>query len=428
MSERQLNTATAFHTAQDFPAAKAWLERAGDLPPFNNGNVSGSDLAGMRDDFLRLHAASIYDHLTRQKTCSHRLTALIREVSRALPGMIPNLSMQGDESSAPSRETADLILAQAQTVNAFLSDPSSGLHLLSSMRRPAEKSDTLIHTYASMGRVILPTLKLQRIEGIGYITLLNQSCLNAEDLPLLADLEAAVDLVLMDEQTRTGVLRGGIMTHPRFDNKRVFCSGLNLKALSHGQIPLIEYVLSREMGLMNKLMHGLLQEDDSGALHCIRKPWIAAVDSFAIGGGLQLLLAVDCVIAESDAWFSLPAAREGFVPGLANLRLTRFTGARLARKLILGGHVIRATDSDADRLCDYVVPAENMESTIASCAAILSEASATANLQLLCNSEETQDMLRLYLAEFALVQAKRMISPEVTEKAKAFVKQRGVTA
>ena len=66
----------------------------------------------------------------------------------------------------------------------------------------------------------------------------------------------------------------------------------------------------------------------------IEKPWIAAVDAFAIGGHCQLLLAVDYVLAASDAFMTLPARKEGIIPGLANLRLPRFTGDRIARQAI----------------------------------------------------------------------------------------------
>ena len=58
------------------------------------------------------------------------------------------------------------------------------------------------------------------------------------------------------------------------------------------------------------------------------KPWVAGVDSFAIGGGCQYVLAMDYVVAASDAY--MPARKEGIIPGAAN-RLPRFVGARMAR-------------------------------------------------------------------------------------------------
>src|SRR6202007_2212811 len=64
------------------------------------------------------------------------------------------------------------------------------------------------------------------------------------------------------------------------------------------------------------------------------KPWIAAVDSFAIGGACQWLRVMDRVVAEEESYFSLPAHQDGIIPGCANLRLPRFMGERLARQAI----------------------------------------------------------------------------------------------
>ncbi len=84
---------------------------------------------------------------------------------------------------------------------------------------------------------------------------------------------------------------------------------------------------------MNKLFRGVAQPDkdpDEVAGGTIEKPWLAAIDGFAIGGGCQLLLVMDYIVAASDAYMTLPARKEGIIPGAANLRLTRFTGDRIA--------------------------------------------------------------------------------------------------
>jgi len=64
------------------------------------------------------------------------------------------------------------------------------------------------------------------------------------------------------------------------------------------------------------------------------KPFIAAVDTFAIGGACQFLLVMDYVIAEQGSYFVLPARKEGIIPGCANLRLPRFVGERAARQAL----------------------------------------------------------------------------------------------
>ncbi|HWG24197.1 enoyl-CoA hydratase-related protein [Actinospica sp.] len=66
---------------------------------------------------------------------------------------------------------------------------------------------------------------------------------------------------------------------------------------------------------------------------------------FPTGGGAQQLLVFDRVIAARDAYFSLPALTEGIIPGLANLRLSRFVGPRAARRMIVWDRKIAAEDA-----------------------------------------------------------------------------------
>lgn len=172
------------------------------------------------------------------------------------------------------------------------------------------------------------------------------------------------------------------------------------------------------LGYVHKLLRGLVLAPEAAGWPdgSIQKPWIAAVDTFAIGGGMQLLLVMDRVIAEEGAYFSLPAAEEGIVPGLGNLRLTRLTGARLARQVILGGRRIAAEDPDSRLVCDEVVPAAGMDEAIERAVQALSAPAVAANRRMLNLAEEPIDLYREYLAEFALIQASRSYSPDVLAK------------
>ena len=67
------------------------------------------------------------------------------------------------------------------------------------------------------------------------------------------------------------------------------------------------------------------------------KLWVAAVETFAIGGACQILHTVDHVIATRGTRLYLPARKEGILPGASNLRLARSVGDRLARQAILSG-------------------------------------------------------------------------------------------
>jgi ParB-like chromosome segregation protein Spo0J len=145
----------------------------------------------------------------------------------------------------------------------------------------------------------------------------------------------------------------------------VFSSGINLKSLHAGDISLTGFLLRRELGYIAKLVRGLSDEPDGPWPEpVVNKPWVGGVETFAIGGGAQLLLVLDHVIAASDAYFSLPAAQEGIIPGAANLRLSRAVGPRLARQLILQGRRILATEPVAAQLIDEVVEPTGMDAAI----------------------------------------------------------------
>ena len=125
-------------------------------------------------------------------------------------------------------------------------------------------------------------------------------------------------------------------------------------------------MLERELGQVSKLYRGHdLEAFDSDVLeHRREKPWIAAVDSFAIGGTCQWLLVMDYVIAETGSYFVLPARKEGIIPGCANLRLPRFVGERIARQAIFFNRSFPADSPEGLMLADEVVAAGEMEAAI----------------------------------------------------------------
>ena len=93
-------------------------------------------------------------------------------------------------------------------------------------------------------------------------------------------------------------------------------------------------------------------------------PWLAGVETFAIGGGAQLLLVMDRVVAERDAILSLPASREGIIPGAAALRLPRFTGLSVARRSIMFDEQWVAESAEGRLLVDEVVEREEVGEAI----------------------------------------------------------------
>ena len=166
--------------------------------------------------------------------------------------------------------------------------------------------------------------KVERHGKAAVVTVKNPRFLNAEDDDTLDDTETAADIAILDPMSEICVLRGDVVDHPKYKGRKIFSAGINLTHLYRGKIPYLWYI-RRDMGIVNKMLRGLAMGSGSpdevyGGTH--EKPWVAGVDVFAIGGGCQYLLAMDYVVAGSDAYMTLPARKEGIIPGAANLRLT----------------------------------------------------------------------------------------------------------
>src|SRR5258707_3080634 len=116
------------------------------------------------------------------------------------------------------------------------------------------------------------------------------------------------------------------------------------------------------------MFRGLARPDvppDEVAGDSIEKLWISAVETFAIGGGCQILLATDFNIAGRDAYLTLPARKEGIIQAMASLRLQRFVGDRIARQAIMYERRIECDSDIGGMICDEVMEPGAMDETIA---------------------------------------------------------------
>ena len=152
--------------------------------------------------------------------------------------------------------------------------------------------------------------------------------------------------------------------------------------------------------------------------HRREKPWIAAVETFAIGGACQWLLVMDRVIAETGSYFNLPARKEGIIPGCANLRLPRFVGERLTRQAIFFNYVFRADTPEGRMIADEVVSGADMSAAVDRAAAELTSSGMTsllANRKALRVAHEPLDVFRRYMANYAREQAYCLYSPALID-------------
>ncbi|WP_158891519.1 (3,5-dihydroxyphenyl)acetyl-CoA 1,2-dioxygenase DpgC [Amycolatopsis anabasis] len=371
-----------------------------------------------RARFLRSHVVEVYDQVTAGRTSRLRLAELAYAAADAFPGLVPTAQEIAEERRHVQAAKDGREIDQGVFFREVLRQPEIGTHLTETMLLPTARALALLPEYRRTGDVRLDTVHIERRSGAAHLTVSNPDALNAEDNGLIDDLETAVDLALLDDDVHVGVLRGGPMSHPRYLGKRVFSAGINLKKLHEGQISFVDFLLRRELGYLSKLVRGLLVDEDEAAwprrFH--DKPWIAAVDTFAIGGGAQLLMVFDHVIAGADAYFSLPAAQEGIVPGAANFRLSKLAGPRLARQVILSGRKIWAAEPEGRLLCDEVVDPREIDAAVERGVERLANPAVAANRRMLNLAEEPLDGFRNYLAEFAAEQALRLYSADVLDK------------
>src|SRR5439155_821312 len=146
----------------------------------------------------------------------------------------------------------------------------------------------------------------------------------------------------------------------------------------------------------------------------IQKPWIAAVESFAIGGHCQVLLVMDYVLAERSAFLTLPARKEGIIPGAANMRLPRFTGDRIARQAIQYERRLDCDSPEGRLICDEIVPTGGMDAAIERVVSGLTNSgvvSAASNRRAFRITQEPLDTFRSYFAVYAREQAYCHFSP-----------------
>lgn len=381
----------------------------------------------LRKHFMGLHADWLYKVLTSDCMAYRTLKELAFGAAERCPGLVPTSEEISKERQCLQADKEGLEIDQGLFFSALLSSLDIGLHLVEGARTPTARSHELISQFHVEGQLDLGSVFIEKRGSVAHLTLNNPHSLNAEDDRLVDDLETAVDLTLLDEDIHVGVVRGAVMTHPRYEGRRVFCSGINLKALHGGKISFVDFLLRRELGFINKIIRGLVVKnkmagfcDQAQAWKSHEKPWIAVVDSFAIGGGAQLLLAFDRVIAASDSYFSLPAAQEGIIPGFSNLRLGRFLGNRRTRQLILSGRKIWAYEPDAALLFDEIVDTGDLEAAVERSTQELANPAVIANRHLLNIVEEPLQLFLNYAAEFALIQAERLYSQDVLGKINRF--------
>jgi thioesterase DpgC len=382
------------------------------------GAAAAALLASLRDsrtDFLRAHAETVYAELTNTYRSFVRAEELVYAAADRYAGLTPTRARVRAERELDQKDKDGAEIDQGLFLSQILARPQAGAHLVHAMLRPRPESLERLADFERAGLADLGTVHLRREGKAGVLELRNARFLNAEDDSTTDALEMAVDLILLDPRIEVGVMRGGPVEHPKYRGRRIFNAGINLTHLYRGKISFLFYI-TRDMGYVNKIYRGLSVPDfwPGEPEGTDEKPFIAAVEAFAIGGGCQLLLVMDHVLAEAGSFFNLPARKEGIIPGAANLRLTRFVGDRLTRQGILFDRRFPAESPEGGLLCDRVIPTGGMDAAVADAVATLTSSgvvSAAGNRKALRVGQEPLARFQAYMATYAREQAYCHFSP-----------------
>lgn len=175
-------------------------------------------------------------------------------------------------------------------------------------------------------------------DGVLLIRLNRPEALNALNTELLNELVQALDAAEADESVRCLVLTG---------SERAFAAGADIKEMS-----------SQSYADMFKADFFTAQ---SARIEHFRKPIIAAVAGFALGGGCELAMMCDFIIAADTAKFGQPEINLGVAPGIGGTqRLTRFVGKSKAMDMILTARRMDAAEAERSGLVSRVVPADKL--------------------------------------------------------------------
>jgi thioesterase DpgC len=369
-----------------------------------------------RTRFLARHVEAVYSALTQDFSQFVRVEDLVRNAAATFPGLVPAADQIAAEADTLQGHKDGLEIDQGILLAQILGHERAGHHLVHAMLLPRPESADHLQRFERDGVLSLGAARLERHGRAVHLIASNPRFLNAEDQTTLDNMEIAVDVAILDSGSNIAVLRGSTVEHPKYTGRRLLGSGINLTHLYQGKIPFVWFI-QRELGFVHKFLRGVASADvfpDDVHGTATEKPWIAAVEGFAIGGHCQVLLTMDFIVAANDAFMTLPARKEGIIPGVSNLRLPRFVGDRIARQAIQYERRIDCDSPEGRLICDEITPPDDMDATLDRVAARLTSSGAVgaiANRRAFRVGQEPIDLFRRYMAVYAREQAYCHFSP-----------------
>ncbi len=179
---------------------------------------------------------------------------------------------------------------------------------------------------------------LERRGSVGLVTLNRPQALNALCAALVEELADAIDSLEADDAIGAIVLTG---------SEKAFAAGADIKEM-------------QPKSYMDCYLGDFISRGWERVAQC-RKPVIAAVAGFALGGGCELAMMCDFILAADTARFGQPEINLGVIPGAGGTqRLTRFVGKSKAMEMCLTGRMMDAAEAERSGLASRVVPAAEL--------------------------------------------------------------------
>jgi enoyl-CoA hydratase len=202
------------------------------------------------------------------------------------------------------------------------------------------------------------TINVDIEEHVATITLNRPDALNALNAEMLTELSQAISEAEANEKIRCMILTG---------SDKAFAAGADITEMKD---------LS-----FNDVFSSNLFVDETGTITSARKPIIAAVSGYALGGGCEVAMMCDFIIASETAKFGQPEINLGVMAGMGgSQRLTRFIGKSKSMDMHLTGRFMDAEEAERSGLVSRVVPVKSLKKEAMSAAAKIAEKSLPATM------------------------------------------------
>ena len=184
------------------------------------------------------------------------------------------------------------------------------------------------------------TITVEQRDAVTLITLNRPKALNALNSKVLEELIDAFAAYQADDSQLCAVLTGS--------GDKAFAAGADIKEMS-------------EKEAADFYLDDFFAPWTSEIVKKTRKPWIAAVNGFALGGGCELAMMADFIIASENAKFGQPEIKLGVAPGMGgSQRLTKAVGKSKAMEMCLTGRMMEAEEAERSNLVARVVPHDQL--------------------------------------------------------------------